>query len=216
MPFKIGEDGRPEKRLVIIQCDSGQMTGDLIACARYRIYDLKAKADRELITHVLFVIHLPRNIASSSFVGFQGDPWISFHIDDLRPSIQSFIPLGEAIKMSISELFLGISKTAKSFNLHRDQLSDTDESMEPGHVDMSSLESSLSSSSSSSSGTLSPTDIDLLSVETPCYKRLHGCIQAAASKLKSVSSKRCTRRVAILVHLIPQDAHNLHGKDFEL
>ena len=74
-----------QKCLVIIQCDSGHLNGDLIACARYRIYDLNARIDEGLITHVLFIIHLPQQVASSSFVGFQGDPWISAHIDDLRP-----------------------------------------------------------------------------------------------------------------------------------
>jgi len=56
---------------------------------------------------VLFIIHLPRQLLSSSFVGFQGDPWISAHIDDLRPTTHDMITLHEAMGMSISHLFYG-------------------------------------------------------------------------------------------------------------
>ena len=87
------------------------MNGDLIACARYRIYDKRAEAlqrnKREGSTHVLFIIHLPRQVVGSPFVGFQGDPWISSHIDDLRPARDSTITLHEAMNVSISQLFFG-------------------------------------------------------------------------------------------------------------
>ncbi len=98
---------RANKSLVIIQCDSGHLNGDLIACARYRIYDLKARIDEGLTTHVLFVIHLPQQVASSSFVGFQGDPWISAHIDDLRPPSDNTVAPDKASTMTMSELFMG-------------------------------------------------------------------------------------------------------------
>ena len=95
----------------MIQCDSGHVNGDLIACARYRIYDKRAEAlhrnKRKGSTHVLFIIHLPRQVVGSPFVGFQGDPWISSHIDDLRPARDSTITLHEAMNVSISQLFFG-------------------------------------------------------------------------------------------------------------
>ena len=97
--------------LLVIQCDSGHLNGDLIACARYRIYDKRAEAalwnEREGCTHVLFIIHLPRQVAGSSFVGFQGDPWISTHIDDLRPTTDGTIALHKVMGLSISQLFYG-------------------------------------------------------------------------------------------------------------
>ena len=40
---------------------------------------------------------------------------------------------------------------------------------------------------------------------SPLFRRLHGCIQAAASRLKDSSTKRSTKRVEILVHLIPKE-----------
>jgi hypothetical protein len=95
-----------EERLAILQCDLGVVTGDLIACARYRIYDLRAKADKVQRTHVLFVIHLTHQV-SGSFVGFQGDPWVSYHVDDLNTSTENTVSASEAMGLSLSELFRG-------------------------------------------------------------------------------------------------------------
>ena len=99
--------------LLIIQCDSGDSDGDLIACARYRIYDEGVKSVKqnsilecEGNTHVLFVIHLPQQSVGSSFVGFQGDPWVSAHIDDLRHMNSDTVTLSEAMNMPISHLFI--------------------------------------------------------------------------------------------------------------
>ena len=102
-------------RLLVIQCDSGHKNGNLIACARYRIYDERIKAinknklqNRVGVTHVLFIINLPHQVSSSSsFVGFQGDPWISCHIDDLRPTSGNTIEPQQAISANISDLFIG-------------------------------------------------------------------------------------------------------------
>jgi len=97
-----------QQRLVVIQCDSGHLYSDLIACARHRMYDLMARGDEDQITHVLFIIHLPRQL-SCSLVGFQGDPWISCHIDDLMPSeADSAIELDQVLgETLISDLFMG-------------------------------------------------------------------------------------------------------------
>lgn len=111
--------------MVIIQCQSGHQYGDLIACARYRVNDERVKIiqstpsrglqhaqshDSRIIpqsnamTHVLFIIYLPRQTPSLSFVGFQGDPWSSVHIDELRPSDEEITSI-DAIQLPISELF---------------------------------------------------------------------------------------------------------------
>ena len=88
--------------MLIIQCDSGHTDGDLIACARYHIYDMRAKALLHTeaqdisVAHVLFIIHLPVQAAGSSFVGIQGDPWVSCHIDELRQSSETTLTLEEA------------------------------------------------------------------------------------------------------------------------
>ena len=100
---------------MIIQCDSGHHNTDLIACARYRIYDeaVRAKSKNRIqnrgsgITHVLFMIRLPPQEVKSQFVGFLGDPWISVHIDDLRQTSESTVIPEQAINAKLSELFIG-------------------------------------------------------------------------------------------------------------
>ena len=103
--FKTDDDDR--SCLVIIQCHSGHLNGNLIACARHRIYDIRAQSGESNRTHILFIIHLPHQVVSSSFAGFQGDPWISAHIDDLIPTSDNTVAPFNAIGLSISELFIG-------------------------------------------------------------------------------------------------------------
>ena len=98
--------------LLIIQCDSGHLYGDLIACARYRIDDEREKANNQLqhSIHVLFVIHLPRQFSEtkkhgSSFVGFQGGHWISAHLDDICAPTETALTLNNALSAPISDLF---------------------------------------------------------------------------------------------------------------
>ena len=62
---------------------------------------------RNDVTHVLFVIHLPQLEVKSQFVGFQGDPWISVHIDDLRSTSEATVIPEQALITKISELFIG-------------------------------------------------------------------------------------------------------------
>ena len=108
------DEGDNHNCLLVIQCDSGHINGDLIACARYRIYDERVNAlernklqGRSGVTHVLFIINLPHYVSGSSFVGFQGDPWISAHIDDPRPTRGDTIEPVHAMSARISELFIG-------------------------------------------------------------------------------------------------------------
>ena len=187
------------------------MKADLIACARYRIYDLRAKADTKLTTHVLFIIHLPRHVTNNSFVGFQGDPWISFHIDELRPATDNGVSVGDAIRLSISELFRG--RSCKKISAATDG-DECDSDLECLQNDTSSHCGDVSSLESSEE-VVSPEDIKPILISSPCYSRLHGCIQAAVSKLKDVTHKRCARRVAKLVSLIPKESpHEEIGKEW--
>ena len=57
-------------------------------------------------THVALVIHLSHQAVNSSFISFQGDPWMSVHIDDLKLTSDSTILLYEAMETAISQLFL--------------------------------------------------------------------------------------------------------------
>ena len=70
---------------------------------------------------MVFVIHLPHQAANSTFVGFQGDPWISVHIDDVRPTSDCTIMPYEAMGTAISQLFLGHIAADDQFGLPMDQ-----------------------------------------------------------------------------------------------
>ena len=256
--FKIEkEDDQPI--LVVIQCDSGHSNGDLIACARNRIYDVRSEKERD--THVVFVIHLPHQAANSSFVGFQGDPWISVHIDDLRPTSDSTIMPYEAMSTAISQLFMGNIAPDDQFGLPMDQEgaadannkegSDTEMDSKPSsrederegrQIPPSELEeegermdedelpsNEIGERMSEGSGPDESEGERMEEEETaivhgvveepqrmtlppPQCQRLHGCIQAAASKLQDDNKRRATQRVEILVNLIPKDIHFPLGK----
>lgn len=55
---------------MVIQCDSGDVNANLIACARYCVMDEFEKMREELRVpvHVVFIVQLPRGAA---FTGFQ-------------------------------------------------------------------------------------------------------------------------------------------------
>lgn len=166
--------------LLLIQCDSGHLNGDLIAYARYRIYDLRAKAIEKQCstTHVLFIIHLPRKTPTSSFVGFQGTPWICYHLDDLQECDEELFSLQDALLKPISELFY--SDSFKSEFIFPDLLTDLeDQNSANGEVNKNS--------------------------PYQC-RRLHNCIQAAASKLRDTedSSERATQRIETLLQVLPK------------
>ena len=67
------------------------------------------KADKDQITHVLFIINLPQQVANSSFVGFKGNPWVSYHIDDLSPTGDNVV--------TARKLFMGKGKVVLHYNV---------------------------------------------------------------------------------------------------
>lgn len=175
--------------MLIVQCESGHLDGDLIACARYRIIDERTKAiekyknaenggqlvvdgERSMLndgkSHVLLIIHLPRQAIATSFVGFQSDPWISAHIDELRESGDDTINPFTANGKTISSLFFCMS-------------------------------SQLLAAGSEMAQPLQHPRLNLL-------KCLHRCIQPAVCKIASgKTSRRGYDQVEILVDLIPKD-----------
>ena len=230
--------------LLLIQCDSGHSTRDLIACARNRIYDVRSEKEGD--THVVFVIHLPHRSTNSTSVGFQGDPWISVHIDDLRPTSDSTIMPYKAMGTSISELFMGcniavedgrglpmetieeggdveMDNTPKKIGAEQDLIVlDEEERMEEGEAHPSDDIERMSQGSGPEqekeeemeeerAPPVGDLHVQGVTVPPQCW-RLHGCIQAAASKLRDNNKKRATQRVEILVSLIPRQIQLPLGK----
>ena len=101
-----------EDFILIIQCDTGHKNIDLIACARHRIIDERVSAAsqktsvvKEQMTHVVFIVQLPKQAGGTKFVGFQGAKWYSVHIDELSPPRGFIFDLPNAIDHSVSEMF---------------------------------------------------------------------------------------------------------------
>ena len=194
---------------------------------------------------MVFVIHLPHQAANSSFVGFQGDPWISVHIDDLRPSSDTTIMPYEAMGATISHLFMGTippddhgtpmdqggatnddvegdSDTEMDSEPSRRSLKGGNDSNHMAVLDIEDEEESmdedempLSEEIMSEGSEPAEFEVDKMEEEAaisvkegllpPQCQRLHGCIQAAASKLQDDNRRRATQRVESLVNLIPKD-----------
>ena len=178
--------------MLIVQCDSGHLYGDLIACARYRVDDEREKSSSRWSadygrTHVLFIIHLPRrggdgDGALGSFVSFQGGKWLSAHIDDLRAPSEAALSLEDALHTSISNLFYcegAVQSIAENVEEEEGRVDDE------GRTEMTN-----------SSGRRE---------SYQCF-RLYSCIQAAVARaVDSDKSKQwAIRRVNILLDLIPQ------------
>ena len=161
-------------------------------------------------THVLFVIHLPQQVVGSSFVGFQGDPWISAHIDDIRHRDDA-VTLCEAMKMPISSLFISFDDEQEE--LHRSEVM-------PVTATTAAVQRESSGADELQTGSFEPERSVLGSdLEHPVdsqpktklphrhgyFLHLHGCIQAAASRLQDSekNKERATDRVKLLVDLIP-------------
>ncbi len=96
---------------IVIQCDAALTNGELIACGRHRVYDsvqeVKHAMGNKCKVFVLIVIHTPRSLPnSSSFIGFQTNPWVSYHIDTLFPSTrEASIDLSQAGNCLIHNCF---------------------------------------------------------------------------------------------------------------
>ena len=94
-------------RLLIIQCESGHKYTDLIACTRYRVLDERTQAlaaDPRNITHVVFIISLPRRRGGTKFVSFQGGMWECYHMDCLMPPKDALTTIQNALYTAINDI----------------------------------------------------------------------------------------------------------------
>ncbi|XP_052062754.1 E3 ubiquitin-protein ligase rnf213-alpha-like isoform X2 [Mytilus californianus] len=117
--------------LLIIQCDSGDQNGDLIACARNTLQDeLQQIHHRVSNIHVVLLIQLP-GIAGGCFTGFQCGLWHSVHIDDIHPAPQDIPSVAEMSGKSVSAL-LDVTKDQSEVDMEieRDQEDRDIETME--------------------------------------------------------------------------------------
>ena len=112
--------------LLIVQCESGHKYIDLIACARDRVLDEKKNHDEKVaqtsqfkkITHVIFIISLPRRRGGTKFVGFQGGAWECYHMDSLLPPIDPLLTIKCALSTPINDI-LSDCYTSNTELLHK-------------------------------------------------------------------------------------------------
>ena len=92
-----------ENKLMIIQCNYDERNSDLIACAQHHLIDemRRPKKPEFGVTHMIFIIQLPRVAGGTAFTSFQGGPWTSIHIDDATcpPGVD------QIVKYALSEPF---------------------------------------------------------------------------------------------------------------
>ncbi|KAL3881508.1 hypothetical protein ACJMK2_027940, partial [Sinanodonta woodiana] len=99
------ESNPEEELLLMIQCDSGDTSANLVASARYCVLDehQHIKNRRTAPCHVIFIIQLSR-IAGGCFTGFQCGLWHSAHVDDLRAQDEEMPSIMEMLGKSVGTL----------------------------------------------------------------------------------------------------------------
>ena len=103
--------------MLIVQCDSGHLNSELIACAKYRVDDIweDMNGSVKYNCYVLFTVLIPREYNQSSFVSFLGGDWICSYIDDFFPET-NISPVTLALNGTpLSKLFYDENETI-SFN----------------------------------------------------------------------------------------------------
>ncbi|XP_069786069.1 E3 ubiquitin-protein ligase rnf213-alpha isoform X4 [Narcine bancroftii] len=101
-------DYSPQNTILLIQTDfeNSSQSANLIASAKYSTLNEISKNKRDNRTiYVYFLTKLSRIEGGSAYRGFQGDPWQSVHIDDLRKSKDMFADMTAFKDIPISQLF---------------------------------------------------------------------------------------------------------------
>ena len=198
--------------LLIVQCDSGHLCGDLIACARYRVDDERERSSEQWNpdhgrTHVLFIIHLPRgggDIRLGSFVGFQGGRWLSAHIDDLRAPSEAALSLDDALHTPISDLFYTVPDSEVIMTQDHEEMKKDEEDVEKDeeHIEEDVEEEEDAEKEREERLVV---HVTMPKASYQC-SRLYNCIQDAIARAVSSGNSKAwaIRRVEILLNLIPQ------------
>ena len=144
--------------------------------------------------HIVFLIQLPKIAGGcQKFVGFQGGKWRSVHIDELSESSEQLPRIDQLVNRSISDLFMQESAAVSEAD---------DDGMEVDRDEMEEMEENSGSDDPSSVAAFDPALI------------LRNCLQAAAARVFDDSAEviRATRRIEILLGLLPEDSSHKTGQ----
>ncbi|KAI8490437.1 hypothetical protein Bbelb_317050 [Branchiostoma belcheri] len=128
---KFLEETLAEGGLLVVQCDSGDINSNLIACASHTVQAERAQIDN-LKSTVVFVIQLPRN-TRKGFSGLGGGQWLCYHIDDVHPPNDYSPDVAAMIGKSVSSLIEPRSATPP--DREDDALAELCESVHSIHID---------------------------------------------------------------------------------
>ncbi|KAL3881512.1 hypothetical protein ACJMK2_027944 [Sinanodonta woodiana] len=225
------ESNPEEKLLLMVQCDSGDTSANLVASAIYCIVDeyQQLKNRRTSPCHVIFIIQLPR-IAGGCFTGFQCGLWHSAHIDDLRAQDEEMPSIMEMLGKSVGTLMERAVSTKPGetadmeieevFRTNRFAMKINDMKTESVDTEMPSQAESEGMEWESKEGEKLPDDHDLNeghelqdvineSIDHKLNVRslILSCVQPALAmvKDKEESTDRSTRRIELMLYLLHQN-----------
>ncbi|KTG00736.1 hypothetical protein cypCar_00028018 [Cyprinus carpio] len=186
-------------KILIIQTDfdEGFQRLNVIASAKYSsINEInKFRKEDSQKVFVYFITKLPRMDGGTSYIGFNGGPWKSVHIDDLRRSKDIVSDIKALQCLTISQLF--------------EEKADEPEAMEVEEIYMEEEEKMDLEDNTGWKNVLDTTAL------------VRSCVQSAVGMLRdqTEASTRSTKRVEILLMLLA-DNQTLHdmpcGGEFKL
>ncbi|XP_065844224.1 E3 ubiquitin-protein ligase rnf213-alpha-like isoform X2 [Oscarella lobularis] len=116
-----------EDSLLVVVCESGDESGELVAYARYLVEEKRAEVFQKrgengifmASRHAVFLVHLSRT-TGGHFERFQGGDWTEVHVDDLKPADDAkLLSIPSLVDRKISSLF-GKTQTTADKRFSRD------------------------------------------------------------------------------------------------
>ena len=187
----------PQDRVLLVQCEDGDMHSELVACARYLVQEEResslAQALEEslelkccYLRHLVLVIQLPR-VRGGFFRGFQGGVWDEVHIDELRPANQVFTPsITSLVNKKISSL-LGTAAECQVWNVDVDLGSDMSKDVVRSEQNETLTEAA-----------------PVLNANAVLRFCIHGAVSLLDDMDESIDNT--SRRIHILMQLLPGDS----------
>ena len=203
--------------VLLVLCESGDVNGELVACARYLVQECRENAfsKREedglqpVSRHIVFIIHLPR-VAGGCFVGFQGGAWTEVHIDDLRPAHHAKqLSITSLVGRKLSTL-LGDVETGPQLAHHESsdvEMTEIDQETPALGVEDMEVEEAVEPSPRVR---LPANEESILSAAV----LFRSCVHAATSRLDDPAGSAlhaANIRLTLLLRLIPEDETSLTG-----
>lgn len=181
------------------------MNCNLIPCARHLLVEQRITAEQEFaesvghepssFVHIAMIVQLPRLVGGcQSFAGFQGGHWISVHIDELHPPTGQIPAIEFMVDRSVSELFDVAPTTTRTDDMEVEEEQQEAIDIEIEAADLASSDTILDK-------------VDIVSL-------LRSCVQAAVARIDDESwrSSRSTRRIDIVLNLLPENRSSGTGK----